>query len=363
MVRQCHENTCPVGIATQREDLRAKFTGTADQVVQLFRLVSEEIRRHLASLGVRSLDQLIGRADMLTPIDPTHPLASQLSSILVRAEGRRRHPGYIKTERSELAERLARELAEPIAAATPVRVSYPITNVDRTIGSTVSGLVAQHYGDTGLPDGTIRIELSGTAGQSFGAWLAAGVEIRLDGTSNDYVGKGMGGGRIIVVPTLASDEVPHGAGNAVLYGATGGQLFVAGRVGQRFAVRNSGAVAVVEGASDHACEYMTGGTAVILGEVGRNFGAGMTGGTAYVYDEGQELNTRLSSSAPAQRRPSEMEQLELKGLLEEFARHTGSPRAAVILADWEKSLRRFWVFSPNRREAAGKKIEVTAERS
>ena len=363
MVRQCHENTCPVGIATQREDLRAKFTGTADQIVQLFRLLSEEVRRHLASLGVRSLDQLIGRADLLTPADPSHPLASQLSSILVRAEGRRRHPGYIKTERSELAERLAKELAAPIASGTPTRVSYPVTNVDRTIGSTVSGLVAQHHGDAGLPDGTIRIELSGTAGQSFGAWLAAGVEVRLDGTANDYVGKGMGGGRLIVVPTLMGDEVPHGAGNAVLYGATGGQLFVAGRVGQRFAVRNSGSVSVVEGTSDHACEYMTGGTAVILGETGRNFGAGMTGGTAYVLDEGQNLNTRLSSSAPAQRRLGEMEQLELRGLLEEFVLHTSSPRAQAILDEWDRALRRFWVFSPNRRESTGKRIEVTAERS
>ncbi len=363
MVRQCHENTCPVGITTQREDLRAKFTGTADQVVQLFRLLSEEIRMHLASLGARSLDQLIGRADLLMPVDPDHPLASQLSSILVRAEGRRRHPGYIKTERSELAERLSTELADPIAEGRAVRVSYPITNVDRTIGATVSGIVAEHYGDAGLPDGTVRIELGGTAGQSFGAWLAAGVDLRLDGTANDYVGKGMGGGRIVVVPALASDEIPHGAGNAVLYGATGGQLFVAGRVGQRFAVRNSGAVAVVEGASDHACEYMTGGIAVVLGGVGRNFGAGMTGGTAYVHDEGQDLNTRLSSSAPAQRRPTEMEQLELKGLLEEHLRHTNSPRAQAILDDWERALRRFWVLSPNRREATGKKIEVTAERS
>ncbi len=362
MVRQCHENTCPVGITTQREDLRAKFTGSADQVVQLFRLLAEEVRHHLAALGVRSLDQVIGRADLLEPADPTNPVASQLAGLLVRAEGRRRHPGYIKTEQSQLADRLALELGDAILVGTPTRLAYPITNADRTIGARISGLIAVAYGDAGLPDGTIQLAFSGTAGQSFGAWLTPGVDVRLDGTANDYVGKGMGGGRVVIVPTVLGDGVPHGAGNAVLYGATGGQLFVAGRVGQRFAVRNSGAVAVVEGTSDHACEYMTGGTIVILGEIGRNVGAGMTGGTAYVYDEARVLNTKLSSSAPAQRRPDDMEQVELRSLLEEHVRHTGSRLATEILGDWDRVVNRFWILSPNRREASGKLIAVAAER-
>ncbi len=361
MVRQCHENTCPTGIATQREDLRAKFSGSADQVVQLFRLLAQEVRVHLAALGFRSLDQVIGRADLLVPADPEHPMSRQLAGLLVRAEGRRRHPGYIKTERSQLAERLARELADAILTGTPTRLAYPITNADRTIGATVSGLVATAHGDAGLPDGTISLAFAGTAGQSFGAWLAAGVDLRLDGTANDYVGKGMGGGRIVVAPQVRGDRIQQAAGNAVLYGATGGRLFVAGKVGQRFAVRNSGAVAVVEGASDHACEYMTGGVAVILGDVGRNVGAGMTGGTTFVYDAGRVLNAKLSSSAPSQRRPDELERVELQGLLTEHLQHTGSRIAGEILADWDRAVNRFWVLSPNRRAASGRPITVAAE--
>ncbi len=346
MVRQCHENTCPVGIATQREDLRAKFTGAADQVVILFTLLAEEVRRHLAALGARSIDEIVGRADYLVPAEPAHPIAVQLAPLLVRAEGRRRHPGYLKTERSELGDRLIIDAGPAISGTHPVRVSYPITNEDRTVGAALSGAVAAEHGDDGLEQGSVRVHLAGTAGQSFGAWNSKGVDLLLDGTANDYVGKGMGGGRISVSPSVRGGGQAHGAGNACLYGATGGQLFVSGTVGQRFAVRNSGAVAVVEGCSDHGCEYMTGGTAVILGPVGRNFGAGMTGGAAYVWDPEGVLNTKLAESAPSMRRLGEIEQIEAKALLEEHVRFTGSVRATALLADWESTVRRLWVLRP-----------------
>jgi glutamate synthase domain-containing protein 2/glutamate synthase domain-containing protein 3 len=346
MVRQCHENTCPVGIATQREDLRAKFTGAAEQVVTLFTLLSEEVRRHLASLGARSLDEVIGRADFLEPVDPTHPIASQLAPLLVRAEGRRRHPGYLKTERSLLGDRLVDDAAPAIEHGTPVAVAYPITNEDRTVGARLSGAIAAVRGDAGLPAGSVTVDLAGVAGQSFGAWLSNGIDLRLDGTANDYVGKGMGGGRITVRPSVRGGGPAHGAGNAVLYGATGGQLHVAGTVGQRFAVRNSGAVAVVEGCSDHGCEYMTGGVAVVLGPVGRNFAAGMTGGAAYVFDPDGLLNARLADSAPSMRRLGEAEEIEVRALTEEHARITDSKIAGTILDDWDRALRRFWVLRP-----------------
>ena len=346
MVRQCHSNTCPVGIATQREDLRAKFSGTAEQVVALFTMLAEEVRRHLAALGARSIGEVIGRADLLEVVD--HPLSGSLSKLLVRAEGRLRHPGFRKFEMSTLSERLASETHEAIEKREPIRLSYPISNVDRTIGARVSGMIAALYGDTGLPEGTIDIHLSGIAGQSFGAFLAPGVHLTLAGPANDFVGKGMGGGRVVVTPRRVGDNIPHAGGNAVLYGATGGSAFLAGSVGQRFAVRNSGATAVVEGCSDHGCEYMTGGTAVVLGEVGRNFGAGMTGGVAYVWDPNVRLNRFMADTSPSNQRLRELDALELKVLVEEHLRLTGSLVAADILEDWDRQVDGFWVLRASR---------------
>jgi glutamate synthase domain-containing protein 3 len=345
MVRQCHSNTCPVGIATQREDLRAKFTGTAEQVVSLFTMLAEEARHHLATLGARSIGEIIGRADLLEITD--HPLSQSLTKMLVRAEGRLRHPGFRKMEMSTLSERLATEVADTVETKQPISLSYPISNVDRTIGARVSGMVAARYGDEGLPNGTIDIRLSGVAGQSFGAFLSKGISLDLAGPANDYVGKGMGGGRIVVKPRRV-EGVPHAGGNAVLYGATGGSAFLAGSVGQRFAVRNSGATAVVEGCSDHGCEYMTGGTAVVLGPVGRNFGAGMTGGVAYVWDPEVRLNRYMADTAPSNQRLREMDAIELKALVEEHFGLTGSPTAAEILSDWARQVDRFWVLRASR---------------
>ncbi len=344
MVRQCHLNTCPVGIATQDLELRAKYTGSVDQVISLFRQLAEEIRHHLAALGARTMDEIIGRADLLRPTDSGHPLAPDLAAILVRAQGRRRHEGYRPIPFSRLAERILADAEEAIKGGGRVELNYPIQNTDRTIGARLSGEIATLHGDTGLPEDTIRIRLNGTAGQSLGAWLAPGITIDLRGTANDYVAKGIAGGTVAVTP-WRGDGGPQAAGNAVLYGATGGTVFLAGRVGQRFAVRNSGATAVVEGCSDHGCEYMTGGVVVVLGEVGRNFAAGMTGGMALVWDPNMAFKARLAETAPAVRRPVGTEIDLLGSLLEEHYELTSSPVAGRLLES-DDGLADFWVVEP-----------------
>ncbi|HJQ75870.1 MAG TPA: glutamate synthase large subunit [Acidimicrobiia bacterium] len=344
MVRQCHLNTCPVGITTQDMDLRAKFGGSVDQIIVLFRHVAEEIRHHLAALGAHTMDEIIGRADLLRPVDSGHPLAPDLAAILVRAQGRRRHTGYKPIPVSRLADRIAEDAADATKGEGRVELNYPIQNTDRSVGARLSGEIAALWGDEGLPEDTIRIRLNGTAGQSLGAWLINGVSIDLGGTANDYVAKGMAGGVISVAPSRGKG-IPHAAGNAVLYGATGGRLFLAGRAGQRFGVRNSGATAVVEGVSDHACEYMTGGLVVVLGEVGRNFAAGMTGGMAMVWDPTVRLKARLAETAPAARRLSAAETDLLRSVLTEHFDRTGSPIANVLLGGDE--LTDFWVVEPS----------------
>jgi glutamate synthase (ferredoxin) len=345
MVRQCHLNTCPVGIATQDLEQRAKYTGSVDQVISLFRHLAEEIRNHMAALGARTMDEIIGRADLLRPRDSSHSLAPDLAAILVRAQGRRRHEGYQPIPFSRLSERIVTDAADAIrGTGTAVELNYPIQNTDRTVGARLSGEIAALHGDRGLPEDSIRIRLNGTAGQSLGAWLSPGVTIDLRGTANDYVAKGMAGGIIAVTPAR-SEGIPHAAGNAVLYGATGGRVFLAGRVGQRFAVRNSGATTVVEGCSDHGCEYMTGGVVVVLGDVGRNFAAGMTGGMAMVWDPSLSLKARLAETAPAIRRPAGTEIDLLRSLLEEHYAFTNSPIAGRLL-EAEEGLDDFWVVEP-----------------
>jgi glutamate synthase domain-containing protein 3 len=358
MVRQCHLNTCPVGIATQNEDLRAKFTGSADQVVLLFRRLAEEARSHMAALGVRSIEELVGRADLLRPIDPQHPLSADLSAMLIASQGGKRHEGYRKIPLSDLSVRLVADSQGPIATKKPVQLSYPIRNVDRAIGTRLSGDITARHGGTGLPESTIVVRFSGTAGQSFGAWLCRGVDLHLDGTSNDYLGKGMGGGLISVSPRRPDGLVPQAAGNAVLYGATGGRVFLAGRVAQRFAVRNSGATAVIEGCSDHGCEYMTGGKVLVIGDVGRNFAAGMTGGVAYVWDPDLSLKAMLADTAPSARRPSDSDLADIRALLEAHRDNTGSPIAARILGDWPGQQGAFWVISTSGKAREPVRVEV-----
>ena len=349
MVRQCHENTCPVGIATQREDLRAKYTGTVEQVVQLFTLVAEDVRRILASIGARSLQEIVGRGDLLSSDDGG--IAEDLASLLVRADVGD-DLSFRRLVRSPLGEQLAETGRAALRGDGPLSVAYPIRNTDRSVGTRLSGEIAEINGDDGLPDGTLTVRLSGTAGQSFGAFLASGIDIDLDGIGNDYVGKGMGGGSIAIRPFTESPTVPHGAGNACLYGATGGKLFVSGSVGQRFAVRNSGATAVVEGTSDHLSEYMTGGSVVVLGETGRNIAAGMTGGVLFIYDPQARVKGMLSDTAPTPHRLDATDAEVLKAIIAEHVDRTGSRRGAEILADWDAAQRAFWVLRPEPPEMA-----------
>lgn len=345
MVRRCHENTCPVGIATQDLDLRAKFAGSSDVVVSLFTHLAEEIRFHLASIGARSLAEAVGRADLLRPIDPNHALSADLVRILVKAVGSKRHDGYQPMELSSLSDRLVADSAEAMATGKRIELRYPIRNVDRAIGSRLSGEIAARYGDAGLADDTIHVNFSGTAGQSFGAWLTPGVSLHLSGVANDYVAKGMGGGLISVVP-VRQGSASQVAGNAVLYGATGGHVYLAGRAGQRFAVRNSGADAVVEGCSDHGCEYMTGGVVLVLGEVGRNFAAGMTGGSALVFDPTLSLKSRLADTAPEARRPNDDDLKLLNSLLLSHIEFTRSHNAQRIMSQQRDWADLFWVINP-----------------
>lgn len=343
MVRQCHENTCPVGIATQREDLRAKYTGTVEQVVQLFRLVAEDVRRTLAGIGARSLEEVVGRGDLLTA-DGSR-IGADLSGLLVRADvGEDR--AFRRIDRSPLGEQLAEVGRQMLRGEGPQSVAYPIRNTDRSVGTRLSGEIAEIRGDAGLGDEVLSIRLSGTAGQSLGAFLGHGIDIDIDGVGNDYVGKGMGGGSIAIRPFTQSSTVPHGAGNACLYGATGGHLFVAGSVGQRFAVRNSGAHAVVEATSDHACEYMTGGTVAIVGPAGRNIAAGMTGGVLYLHDPDLAVKGHLSGDAPAPKRLSPTDAHELRSLLQRHVDRTGSTRVRDLLERWDDEVARFWVLRP-----------------
>ena len=302
MMRVCHLDTCPVGVATQNPELRKKFSGKPEFVETFFTYIAEEVREHLAALGLRSLDEAIGQAELLeTSRAVEHWKASglDLSPILYVPDLPEGAPRRCVTSQDHgLEKALDNELislaGDALEHGRPVRLELPVRNVNRTVGTMLGAEVTRKYGGEGLPDGTIDITLTGSAGQSFGAFLPRGITLRLHGDANDYLGKGLSGGRIIVRPSLQARLVAERnviAGNVLLYGATGGEVFVRGLVGERFAVRNSGATAVVEGVGDHGCEYMTGGTVVILGPVGRNLAAGMSGGTTYVLDlHEQRLN-------------------------------------------------------------------------
>jgi len=346
MVRQCHQNTCPVGIATQREDLRAKYKGSVDQVISLFRLIAEDVRQILAEMGATSLEEIVGRADLLKATSDGP--ARDFELLLSRADLGEGRP-FRTIARSPLGEILTGIGRSLIDGAEPTTVSFPIKNTERSVGTRLSGEIAAAKGDEGLPRGSFTVRLSGTAGQSFGAFLAEGIDLDLDGVGNDYVGKGMGGGSISIHPHHGGTGTFQVAGNACLYGATGGSLFASGAVGQRFAVRNSGAIAVVEGTSDHLAEYMTGGEVVVLGDVGRNVAAGMTGGVLYLYDPNHEVKARLSESAPPVVRPSKRDIDRLFHLVGEHVDRTGSPVASAILQAWDTEGERFWVVKPEAR--------------
>jgi glutamate synthase domain-containing protein 2/glutamate synthase domain-containing protein 1/glutamate synthase domain-containing protein 3 len=354
MARQCHLNTCPVGIATQDKGLRERYAGKPEMVVNYFLSLAEEVRLMLAQLGYRSLDEIVGRSDLLVEkTDVVLPKGAKLDlrALVARADESDDQPRkfiapHKRYEEDSLEERILLQASRAIVSGKPVQLSYKIKNTDRAIGARIAGEIATIYGNAGLSDATIDIIFRGTAGQSFGAFCISGMKLKVFGEANDYVGKGMSGGEIIIRPPDESQfEWSKNAiiGNTVLYGATGGTLFVAGRAGERFCVRNSGADVVVEGVGDHACEYMTAGTVVVLGEVGRNFAAGMTGGVAYVLDVNETFQRRCNQELVTLETLSKDEDLQtVRALIQKHFELTGSLRAREILWDWKNYKRGFW---------------------
>ncbi|WP_334144671.1 glutamate synthase-related protein [Rhabdothermincola sp.] len=367
MLRACHRDTCKPGVATQRPHLRANFSGTPEGVAAYLLFVAEDVRRHLARLGARSLDEVIGRVELLRQRTTGDPRADaiDLTRILAPPE----HPDEprrfvervaLQDPRSELGDRLLADAFRGVWDGDEVSLSYPITNADRAVGTALSGAIALEFGSL-PPRGTAHVHFEGTAGQSFGAFLTHGVELDLLGAANDYVGKGMAGGRIVIRPpandSLVMERRQTGsstvlAGNTCLYGATGGELFVAGAAGERFAVRNSGALAVVEAVGDHCCEYMTGGTVVVLGRIGYNLGAGMTGGEAFVWDPMPErVMTRVNQDLVEVLRPDHDDVEELRWLVERHVWLTGSRRGQDLLDGWESAIEHLWHIVPRERVA------------
>jgi glutamate synthase (NADPH/NADH) large chain len=376
MMRKCHLNTCPVGVATQDPELRKKFSGKPEHVVNFFFFIAEEVREIMAQLGIRTFDELIGRVDLLdTRKGVDHWKAQGLDFSKVFAlpnvsHDEPRHQTLTQDHGLDTAlDHTLIEKSEP-ALERGEKVSFivPIRNVNRTVGAMLSGELAKRYGHLGLPDDSIHIQLNGTAGQSFAAFLARGITLDLVGDANDYVGKGLSGGRVVVrAPHEFRGDASQNiiVGNTVLYGAIEGEAFFNGVAGERFAVRNSGSIAVVEGTGDHGCEYMTGGTVVVLGKTGRNFAAGMSGGVAYVFDEDELFEKRCNTTmatlekvlpsseqiapkstwhAPVNVKEGGERQTDeqiLKTLIERHFRYTGSERAKALLADWDKSRARF----------------------
>jgi glutamate synthase (ferredoxin) len=350
LVRTCHRNTCPVGIATQDPELRKKFAGTPEMVVRYLELVAEEVRALLSSLGLRSLDDAIGRTDLLRQRQTGDARADSLDLSPLLTEdttSERRFTGSLDLQRprSGLGDRLYHDAITAMRAERAADLSYQITTSDRTVGARLGCAIGYELGTHRAP-APVRVRFDGEAGQSFGAFLADGIEFSLSGEANDYVGKGMGGGRIAIRPPSNDAGDPYLVGNTVLYGATGGQLYVAGRAGERFAVRNSGAVAVVEGAGDHACEYMTAGAVVILGPTGRNLGAGMSGGEAYVFDADGELEMRINPQLVAAYEPTAGQLESLRRVIARHLEYTGSDRAEEILGDWDSMSLRFKRVAP-----------------
>jgi glutamate synthase domain-containing protein 2/glutamate synthase domain-containing protein 1/glutamate synthase domain-containing protein 3 len=354
MMRKCHLNTCPVGIATQDPTLRAKFQGTPENVINYFFFVAEELRRIMADMGFRTVDEMVGRVDRLemkAAIEHWKARGLDLSSILYNPQvpgrvGRRCTIAQDHGLHQALDYKLIDHAKDALENRSPVEFKLPIRNVHRTVGAMLSGEIARRYGSAGLPDDTIRFEFTGSAGQSFGAFLSKGVTLTLEGDSNDYVGKGLSGGKLIVYPPRTSSFVPEEnilIGNVVLYGATGGEAYFNGMAGERFAVRNSGATAVVEGVGDHGCEYMTKGLVVVLGRTGRNFAAGMSGGIAYVLDETGDFKSVLCNKSGVDLEPlASAKDIELvRGLIEKHLEATRSPRAEWILENWESMVAKF----------------------
>ena len=356
MVRQCHSNTCPVGVCTQREELRRKFTGTPEKVVNLMSFIAEEVREILASLGLRSLKEAIGRTDLLRQVSRGSADLDDLdlNPILAQVDPGP-YPRHCVVEgRNEVPDTLDAQMitdARPmLEEGEKMQLTYNVRNVHRAVGTRLSAQITRRYGMDQLAPGHITVRLRGSAGQSLGAFAVQGLTLEVFGDANDYVGKGLSGGTIIVRPLVSSPLVAAQnviIGNTCLYGATAGRLFAAGRAGERFAVRNSGAVTVVEGVGDNGCEYMTGGVAVILGPVGDNFAAGMSGGMAYVHDPDELLGSRINDDMVIRQRIETSHYAsELRSLIEEHVRLTQSEHGRSLLAEWERALGQFWQIVP-----------------
>ena len=350
MMRKCHLNTCPVGVATQNPELRKRFSGKPEYVINLLKFTAQELREQMAELGFRTVDEMIGRVDMLETqqaiehwkakgLDFTGILASPLldESYPKRCIRKRENE-----DNGRLDDRIIEIAMRAIEKKEPVEIGMAINNVNRTVGARLSGEIAKRYGLEGLPDDTIRVFFKGSAGQSFGAFLSRGVTFRVEGDANDYFCKGISGGKVIIVPPENADFPPHEnviIGNVALYGAISGNVYICGVAGERFAVRNSGANAVVEGVGDHGCEYMTGGTVVVLGQTGNNFGAGMSGGIAYIYDDTQLFDTRCNlDMVDIESVWTNEDKIQLHKMIDEHYRLTNSARAKSILDNWEASL-------------------------
>ena len=362
LVRQCQSNTCPVGVCVQDERLRAKFTGTPDKVINLFTFIAEEVREILASLGLRSLQEAVGRTDMLHQMSRggLHLDDLDLNPLLVKVEMDPTAPITAPDERNAVADTLDAQIIKDAAflldRGEKMQLTYEVRNTMRAVGTRTSSALVRQFKDT-LDEGHLTLELRGSAGQSLGAFAVKGLFINLIGEANDYVGKGLSGATIVVRPKVWHEHQAL-AGNTILYGATSGQLYIAGSAGERFAVRNSGAVAVVEGVGAHGCEYMTGGTVAILGKVGMNFAAGMTGGVAYVYDPDGLLAGHVNHEGVTLRPVPEAAAADLKALIATHLDKTLSPRAQAILDDWEHSLGAFVQVMPNEILAIQHKLQA-----
>ena len=354
MMRKCHLNTCPVGIATQDPVLRKKFAGTAEHVVNYLFMVAEEARQHMASLGFRRMDDMIGRVDLLEQKDAIDHWKSDgidLTPVLTPAVKLHQNVEVRCTQKQDhgldnaLDNKLIELAADAIHHGKKINQELPILNINRTVGTMLSHEVVKTWGERALPVDTIHFKFNGSAGQSFGAFLARGITLELEGDSNDYVGKGLSGGRLIIYPPRESSFVPEEnviIGNVALYGATGGRAFFRGLAAERFCVRNSGARAVVEGVGDHACEYMTGGRAVILGSTGLNFAAGMSGGVAYVWDPNESFGEKCNKgTVDLEAIDADEDIAELRELIELHKQYTDSTVAAEILDSWPDVLGEF----------------------
>ena len=356
MVRQCHSNTCPVGVCTQDEELRKKFTGTPKKVVNLFSFIAEEVREILAKLGFNNLNQIIGRTDFLKQVSKGSSNLDDLdlNPLFVQADPgenkRYCENSFINEVPDTIDQKIWPEIKELIENNQEIRKEYKIENTNRAVGTRISHYLYNKYGDNHLEENSIQLYFKGSAGQSFGAFGVKGLKLNLKGDANDYVGKGLSGGTIVITlrdeSNLTSNENTI-IGNTVLYGATSGSLYAAGQAGERFAVRNSGAKAVIEGCDSNGCEYMTGGNVVILGEVGDNFAAGMTGGMAFVYDLNNKFEKKVNpESVVWQRLETEYWKSFLKDLISIHVRETNSSFAKKILENYENEITNFFQVCP-----------------